>query len=244
MAKLIIDTSSWFELEKPRFQEVFSELEEQVNTGKTVLLTCDIIIDEWTRNKEKILREIITSIKSHAKSAEKLSDFIVKAEADFLRQILEKYKSDENEQLKVATQYFQKVELLLQKSEKYSIADDLKIKMANRALTKQAPFHNSKNNMADALLLYGAVDHVKSEYLIATNLFFVSANYTEFADPENSLNLHPELAETGVHFYNNVARALQMRKELVDEMDEHNERKFWDLVDMQEDMALDMARGI
>ena len=55
--------------------------------------------------------------------------------------------------------------------------------MANRALTKQAPFHNSKNNMADALLYFGAIEHVIKESQIATDLIFVTSNYKEFSDP-------------------------------------------------------------
>lgn len=56
MAKLILDTSTWLDLAKPRAEEVLIELEEQVSQNITVLLTCDIIIEEWNRNKTRVLQ--------------------------------------------------------------------------------------------------------------------------------------------------------------------------------------------
>lgn len=43
MAKLILDTSTWLDIAKPRIEEILIELEKQVDEGITVLLTCDIV---------------------------------------------------------------------------------------------------------------------------------------------------------------------------------------------------------
>jgi hypothetical protein len=135
--------------------------------------------------------------------------------------------------------YIERVEKLLKKSTKYSINNELKLEMANRALDKKAPFHNSKNNMADALIYFGGVEYVVENNQIATDLLFVTNNHNEFGNPVDLKKLHPDLEKFNVHYFNNLAEALEMRKEIIDEMDEYNESKFGDWVDLQ----VDIARG-
>ncbi|WP_373552750.1 PIN domain-containing protein [Haliscomenobacter sp.] len=239
MAKLILDTSSWFDLAKPKIEEVLIELEEQVKQSITVLLTCDIIIEEWNRNKLRVLQEVIVSIRSHAKSALKMSELLPEQERNELEKIIRKYTNVEADQERLAEAFFNRVEKLLKSSEVFRIEDKLKIDMANRALTKQAPFHNSKNNMADALLYFGAVEHVNNTNLIATDLIFVTSNHKEFGDPSDltRTKIHPELQMGNVHFVNNLAQALKMRKEAIDLMDEYHEYEFWDSIKWQSEIA-------
>lgn len=54
MAKLVLDTCSWIELAKPKFSTVLDELETQIKHGITVIISCDLIIEEWERNKKRI----------------------------------------------------------------------------------------------------------------------------------------------------------------------------------------------
>ncbi|HET9505825.1 MAG TPA: PIN domain-containing protein [Hymenobacter sp.] len=237
MAKLILDTSTWLDIAKPRVEEVLAELEEQVQQGITILLTCDIIIDEWDRNKTRVLKEVVASIRAHAKSALKMSELLPEAEKATLISIVEKYTKIESEQERLAEVFFDRIEKLLKGSEVFSISDSIKVDMANRALTKQAPFHNNKNNMADALLYFGAVDHVNQNNQIATDLLFVTSNFKEFNDPTVFNKLHPDLYKGNVHFSNNLAQALKMRKEAIDLMDEYTEYKFWDWIETDAEIA-------
>ena len=233
MAKLILDTCSWLDIAKPRFREIFDELKEQVLDGITVLLTSDIIIQEWDRNRDKILKETIESIRTHAKSALKMAELLDFNSTTILKNLIGKYKTVEKDQEFIAEKYISKVEYLLKHSTIYKISDSLKIQMADRAVSKKAPFHNSKNNMADALLFFGAIEYVEKEAQIATDLFFVTSNHNEFCDPTDHNKLHPDLVKRNVHFYSNLAHALKMRKELVDELDESHEHQLWDWIETQ-----------
>lgn len=239
MAKIILDTCAWMDLSKPKFSEVLEELEKQVKNNITVIITCDILIEEWNRNKSKIVNEITLSFRTHAKSALRIGEFLNNTEKETLKNILEKYSTIEKEQEKLALTYIDRVENLLKNSIKYSITDKLKLEMANRALTKKAPFHNSKNNMADALIYFGGIEYVIENNQIATDLLFVTNNKNEFSDPSDLKKLHPDLKEFNVHYFNNLAEALKMRKDIIDEMDEYNEYKFWDWIDLQ----VEIARG-
>jgi PIN domain len=237
MAKLVLDTSTWLDLAKPRIEEVLIELEDQVNDGITVLLTCDIIAEEWKRNQPRVLQDVMASIRSHAKSALKMAELLPDSDKKRLKKIIEKYTEVEANQKKLAKVFFKRVEKLIKCSEIFRIEDMLKLNMANRALTKQAPFHNSRNNMADALLYFGAVEHVLKESQIATDLIFVTSNHKEFSDPSDSTKIHPDLHKWNVHFSNNLAQALKMRKDVIDLMDEYHENQFWDWIEMEAEIA-------
>lgn len=237
MAKLILDTSTWLDLAKPRIEEVLIELEEQVKDGITVLLTCDIILEEWERNKPRVLQEVVASIRSHAKSALKMAELLPETDKQELERIIDKYTKIQVDQEKLAEVFFNRVEKLIRGSELFKIEDKLKLDMANRALTKQAPFHNSKNNMADALLYFGAVEHVIKENQIATDLIFVTSNHKEFSDPSDLTKIHPDLDKWNVHFSNNLAQALKMRKAAIDLMDEYHEHQFWSWIEMEAEIA-------
>lgn len=231
MAKLFLDTCAWLDITKPRLGEILIELEKQVDEGITVLLTCDIVFEEWARNKDRVSKENISSIRSHAKSASIIADFLPERDKSELERLIEKYTKAQPE--KHAEELLNRVEKIMKKSESFEISDNIKIEMANRALTKKAPFHNSKNNMADALLYFGAVDYVNKENQIATDLIFVTSNYKEFSDPSDNSKIHPDLYKDNVHFSNNLARALEMRREVIDLMDEYHEYQLWDWIEWQ-----------
>jgi hypothetical protein len=233
MAKLVLDTSTWLDLAKPRTEEVLNELEGQVKQGITILLTCNIILEEWKRNKSRVLQEVLSSIRSHAKSALKMAELLPDEEGEKLKEIAEKYIKIQAKQEQLAEVFFDRIENLMKKSQIFSIDNETKIEMADRALTKQAPFHNSKNNMADALLYFGAVKHVKLGNEIATDLIFVTSNHKEFSHPNDFSKIHPDIDKWNVHFFNNLAKALNMRKEEIDLMDEYHEQQFWNWVESE-----------
>ncbi|MNL42241.1 hypothetical protein D3C87_1646840 [compost metagenome] len=166
-----------------------------------------------------------------------MADLLGGAEKQALTSIVNKYKNIESEQEKAAEEYLLRIEKLLKSAKVYTISDKIKIEMADRAVAKEAPFHNSKNNMADALLYFGALEYVRINSDIANDLFFVTENYKEFSDPNNPNKLHPQLAKPNVHFYNNVAHALKMRKELVDEMDEYHDYQLSSWIEMRAEIA-------
>ena len=239
MAKIILDTCTWLDLAKPKFSEVLSELECQVEEGITILITCEIIVEEWERNKQKIIKEISNSIKSYAKSAINIANYLPEEEKEKLNNILEKYRDIESEQLKIAKSHFKRVENLFNKSQIFKIENELKLKIIERGINKLAPFHNSKNNISDALIYFGAIDFVQSSWIIANEIIFVSQNTKEFSDPNNINEIHPDLKTERVYYSTNLASALKMRKEIIDEFDENNEAKFEAWIDIQ----IDESRG-
>lgn len=236
MAKLVLDTCSWIELAKPKFSKVLDELENQINNNITIIISCDLIIDEWERNKSRIMLDIQNSIKDYSKSAMNISNYLPAKEKNELINILGKYRDNEKEQIKLAEKHFDRVEKLMNSSPKYIINDKLKLKIIEKGIKKEAPFHNSKNNINDALIYFGAIEYVQENYIIANDLIFVTQNKNEFSDPNDWRLIHPELKASSVHYSTNLADALKMRKEEIYELDEYNEYKFEMWVDLQTDI--------
>jgi len=235
MAKLILDTCTWLDLAKPKFSDVLNELEEQVKSGITVLITCELIIQEWERNKEKIIKSIAESIKSYSKSAIQIANFLPESEKNKLIEILEKYKSQEVEQLKIAEAHFTRVENLFKASTVFKIEDELKLKVIDLGISKKAPFHNSKNNISDALIYFGAIEYVQSSWIIANEIIFVSQNHKEFSNPSIVTEIHPELKVDKVYYSIDLGNALKMRTELIDHNDEHDDYKLEQWIDIKTD---------
>jgi hypothetical protein len=235
MAKLVLDTCSWIELAKPKFSNVLEELENQVVEGITIIISCDLIIEEWERNKSRIISNIQNTIKEYSKSALNISSYLLGNEKEDLIRILEKYRDSEDEQIQLAQRHFARIEKLINSSYKYKISNNLKLEVIEKGIKKEAPFHNSKNNINDALIYFGAIEYVQQYYVIAIDLIFVTQNVNEFSDPNDRNLIHPELKVKNVHYSTNLAEALKMRKEEIDGLDEYNNDRFETWVDIQVD---------
>ncbi len=237
MASVIIDTSSWIELAKPKFHNILNELIDLVNNGQIEILTNDILNREWNRHKGKTINTIKTSIKSYAKSASKIEELVSPEDKEKLNSVLSNYKEVEQEQINLAENHFEKVNELLKNSTTINITDALKIRMADRALSKKAPFHNSKNNMADALIIFSAIDWVNENKLIQQDLLFVSGNHKEFSNPDNINDVHPEIAEDSgkarLFFTNDIGRIIALKEEHVEDGETEAEIQLWNHIEWE-----------
>lgn len=231
MASVIIDTASWIQLAKPKYNNLLTQLEQLVEEGSLQILKNDIIDDEWNRNKDRTLRDITSSIKEYAKSAVKMKELLPDSEGAALEQIITKYQTKEAEQVALAESHYNRVNKLINEAKDVGISDELKLRMVDRSLKKKAPFHNSRNNMADALIIFSAIEWVNEHKLVQHALLFISGNHKEFADPTNLSEVHPEILEEAkdadVYFTSDIARLLHLKEEHVDDTDTYVEDQLW-----------------
>ena len=232
MASVIIDTSSWMELAKPKFHNILDQLTEMAEYDQIEILTNKILKDEWNRHKEKTIVGIKESIRTYAKSASTIQSLLSIEEAEQLNNILLKYKEVEKEQLDLAEKHYQKVN-----ATNIAISDELKARMSDRAVSKKAPFHNSKNNMADALIIFSAIDWVNINKLIQQDLLFVSGNHKEFSNPSNINEVHPEIyIERGnarLFFTNDIGRIIQLKESNVHDEETEAEIQLWSHIEWE-----------
>ena len=152
MYYLIIDTCVWIDLCK-KFPEVLEKIKALIISKKTSLIVPNIVVDEWNRNKPKILEGKEQSFRELIKSAKKLSAHVSQEDIEKYEEILgnlEKVdaKAISNESIGIVEYLFNHPTTI-----KMEVTDSAKIQAANTALDKKAPFGN-KNSMGDALIVF------------------------------------------------------------------------------------------
>lgn len=269
MVYLILDTNVWFYLANSynpknkdfddglhfRLVEILSEL---VDKGEVVILTNEIIIEEWNRNKEvakNLIQKYRKSLEGNKGHFSNIKKFLEEDYKVALDTIFVNYSKNLNLVIENNEKHIAQVEdLLLNKTEKIEITQEIKARAADRAIKKIAPFKGDKSNsMADAVILLSAIEFLKKvsifppwygdeeDFHVFPNSIFVTINKGDFANPENENEIHPELKsvleEAEVEYEANIGRALNAikeelinRKEL-EQIEREMEEEYWKNLD-------------
>jgi hypothetical protein len=199
MVNLLIDTCVWFDVAKDHQQQAtLGVLEQLVKRGSVKLIIPTIIRNEFARNKVRIIQESQRSVSSVLKRAKDIVHQLgdpkrkraVVAVLAHLNEV--DYKLPSMGEAVAAS--IGRVEKLFAASPVIEISDAAKLRAAERALTKKAPFHRERNSMADALLIetYGELVAAKEPGI---RLGFVTHNTKDFSHPNaDNREPHPDLA--------------------------------------------------
>lgn len=77
---------------------------------------------------------------------------------------------------------------VLNSSEEIELTDEIKLISAKKAYSKEAPFHNGKNNMADSMLIELFFKHITED----DTFYFISHNKNEFSSKRDSRKPHED----------------------------------------------------
>lgn len=154
MLHLLVDTSSWLDLSKRRDgQRWIAALRVLAHQGLVELLVPQVVVEEFERNRDRIETSMTSSIAQRFK---------------LIKQDLDDYGGMENEQAQrviedlarhvpligaMTTRNFSEVLELLRAGRVMEPTDEIRHAVVERGLSKQAPFHRSRNSVADALLI-------------------------------------------------------------------------------------------
>lgn len=208
---LMIDTCVWLDLAKDYSQRsLLSALEEMVRMGQVSLLTPMLVVQEFNRNKERIVEESARSIGSTLRRAKevlsKFGDNREKAEA--IRQLNEIDQQSVNYR-DAAAEGVQRIEKLLSRSVQIRTSADIKLAAAERAIRNKAPFHRQRNSMNDAMLIEIFGDQQKGR---GGHYVFVTHNIKDFSymgvDEQKP---HPDIAKffsSKSHYFTKLGDAL------------------------------------
>ena len=190
MTYLVIDTCVWLDLAKsPNDESVIIALEEIEKSGKAKILVPQIIIDEFNRNKDRIIES----------GRQRMTQEFKK-----VRKVIEEYCSKENKQLVIeglddvnhrlpiiadkVIESVGRIEGIFSRAEKPVIDDSFFINVAKRGLEKKAPFHKQRNSIADALLMEVFIK-VSTENG-KEKCYFVTHNTHDFSNITDDRNIH------------------------------------------------------
>jgi hypothetical protein len=190
---ILLDTCVWLDLAQPINEPLLTALEQIAHLKEIELLVPQIVQDEFARNKPKIIKESGRSIASALKRARSaVSSYENKRKRKTALDVLMDVEHALGHASDVTADSLSRIEKLLSAVPAHPTSDEAIRRASQRALDKKAPFHNGKNNFADALLieLYGELSRKAG-----TRFLFVTHNFHDFSVPHGDNRLpHPELA--------------------------------------------------
>lgn len=194
--KLLIDTSVWLDLAKdPRHLPILDALFAMTEAGKVELILPQLILDEFVRNRDRVMASSRASLSSHFK---RVKDAIVQfAPEDGRNELLERLNEIDH---RIATggeavnEAVGLIEKLFKTSEPIPVSENVKARAADRAIAKVAPFHRQMNGIGDAIIIETYID-VVAERKGGDMFAFVTHNTHDFSQKGADTRLpHPDIA--------------------------------------------------
>lgn len=198
MFNVLIDTCVWLDMaQDPKQTPLLLVVESMVQQKMLRLVVPTVIVDEFKRNRARVLQASARSLKGHVaqvKEAIKRVDGNARRKKALLAQL-----DDLNHRAPIlgggAETTLSRIEKLLIVEPVIEPSDAAKLKAAERALEKRAPCHHeNKNSMGDSLVLEAYFETVQGGTR-GERFAFVSHNRSDFSLPNGNQKLpHPDIA--------------------------------------------------
>lgn len=227
MIKILIDTCVWLDIAKDHKQQaIISVLDELIEEKKVELILPQIVVEEFERNKDRILED---SKRSLVGIISRVKEIVNKMGEEEEKETVLHHLSDIQHKSPLLSEYAAQgsinwINTLLKQTKARRSTNAIKLKAAQRAIDKIAPFHRSKNNMADAVIIETYLAALKSEATRTSRFIFVTHNTDDFSHPSGNKNLpHPDLSpffsSQKSKYYINLAEALKsIKPKLISEL--------------------------
>lgn len=198
MFKMLIDTCVWLDLAKdPRQTPVLGVIEEMEKLGMITLIVPSVVLNEFQRNRERIAKESATSLSAHFKL---VKDAVGKVGGNKRRmRVVLSHLDDVDHKIPIiggtAADALDRIEKLLTASPIIEPCEAVKLRAAQRALEKKAPFHRGKNSMADAILIETYAECIRDKTSSGIRFAFVTHNKSDFSIENGNQKMpHPDFA--------------------------------------------------
>lgn len=197
MFKLLIDTCVWLDLAKDyQQQSTLTVLEELIQRGEIELILPRVIIDEFLRNKMRVIEESSRSLSSTLK---RVKEIVNKFGDPAQKQIVLSQLNDVDYRLptlgEAVIDTVSRIEKIFSKTPIIEISDSVKLRAAQRAIDKRAPFHRQRNGIDDAILIEVYSEMVKAKNTSGIRFAFISYNIKDFSNQNESNKLpHPDIS--------------------------------------------------
>jgi predicted nucleic acid-binding protein len=212
--------------------ELLDKLRDFVKREEITILINEVIIKEWERNKEhtkhrieKLKRKVDDPKQAFAEIRKYVSSNVDKIEKEFIAGLERDIELNEEHINKVQT-------FLKEECKIVPVADELKLKVFNLSISGKAPFHNKKNNIADASILFSIVDYFNGLSGTEENqIIFVSNNTDDFTDGKNKEEFHPdiqkELDNQNIQYQRVLPAALELSQTMLVQIEEYRKHEAW-----------------
>ena len=181
--KLAVDTCVWLDLANDYRQEpVISALEDLVKAHEIELIVPKIVIDEFERNKNRVIEETRRSIQSHFRlvreAVNRFADDDSKSETlNGLNEVDHKMVT----RAEAVNDSIDRIQALLTSVSPMPTTDAVKQHVTDRALSKTAPYHRNRNSVGDAILIEIYAEQLSAASGEQTDFAFVTQNTNDFS---------------------------------------------------------------
>ena len=197
MVRILIDTCVWLDLAKDYQQRsILRILEELIQRQEVSLIIPRVVITEFEYHKKRIIKESSQGISGVIK---RVKDVVYKFGDSTNKDSVLNQLNDIDYKIpllgETAIDSIKRIEQLLYNSTIIETSDDLKIRAAQRAIDRKAPFHLKKNSISDALIIETYANFVQDKSLKKTRFAFITHNTSDFSLPNGNNKLpHPDIA--------------------------------------------------
>jgi hypothetical protein len=197
MFHLLVDTCVWLDLAKDHQQEsLLSVFEELVKQGQASLVLPRTVVEEFARNKVRVAEDSCRSLSSVMK---RVKEAVRKFGDGKGKRIALDQLNEVDHKIPIlgeaAIGAISRIEKLFAGSTIVELSNEVKLRAAQRAIDKRAPFHKQRNGINDAILIEVYADFIKAKNAPGVRFAFVTHNTSDFSHPNNSNKLpHPDIA--------------------------------------------------
>jgi len=198
MFRMLIDTCVWLDLAKDQRQvSVLGVVEEMVKRGMVTLIVPRAVLDEFRRNRERIAKKSAKSLSAHFRL---VKDAVGKIGGDKRRvRLVLSHLDDVDHKIPIvggtAVNTLDRIEKLLRASPIIEPCEAVKLRAAERAIERRAPFHRGKNAMADAIIIETYAECVRDKSSLGVRFALVTHNKGDFSiESGNHKVPHPDFA--------------------------------------------------
>lgn len=202
MLNLFVDTSTWLDLAARRDgQKWIVTLRQFIRQGDLRLLVPEVVIEEFERNRPRAEQAMTTRVADRFRRLR--TDIGTTYNSEELEQALNALDSLAHHVPLIGamtTRNFDDIFELLQAGIRLEPGSDENNRVVRRGLEKKAPFHRSRNSVADALLIELYLSATAKADLAENPHAFVTSNSNDFSlDNGDKRQPHKDLEPAFAH---------------------------------------------
>ncbi|MCW2292390.1 hypothetical protein M2262_002440 [Pseudomonas sp. BIGb0408] len=212
MHLVMLDTCVWLDISCQKSElPMLTAIEHLVEDGVIKILLPDLVRTEYERNKDRVIEVTRKRLANEFRVVKGVIESFGGDGRDVALQTLD----DVNHRLPILSEATEgtvkRVLRLFDTALVVAITDKAKIKAAERAIAKKAPFHKQKNSVADAVLIEAFQEYRINHADEYDSFRFVTHNVNDFSAKDHRLH-HEDFAEIfddQTHFYNSTSQAVE-----------------------------------
>lgn len=192
---------------------IVSAFEELTQSGTVKLIVTDLVITEFNRNKDDVADKTRKRLSQEFKIVKRVVSEFGGEQKDLAVDVL----NEVNMKLPLLSEAnhstIARVEKLIEESIQIEVTDKVKIAAADRAISKRAPFHISKNSMADAVIIEQFSEFMLENQAESNAFFFLTHNHNDFSDKDHRLpheDFNEIFQESNVFYFNNTPSVINI----------------------------------